>query len=65
MWEKKKAPEHRLICRPRERGQSLSQIEKSLKLKGEITGNEDLYIDGEVEGRIELQGTQPDRRTQR
>ena len=23
-------------------------------MKGEITGNEDLYIDGEVEGRIEL-----------
>ena len=32
----------------------MSQIGKSLKLKGEITGNEDLYIDGEVEGRIEL-----------
>ena len=32
----------------------MAQIGKSLKLKGEITGNEDLYIDGEVEGRIEL-----------
>ena len=35
-------------------GQSLAQIGKSLKLKGEITGNEDLYIDGEVEGTVEL-----------
>ena len=36
--------------------QSLAQIGKSLKLKGEITGNEDLYIDGEVEGTVELKG---------
>lgn len=28
---------------------------KSLKLKGTITGSEDLYIDGELEGTIELQ----------
>ena len=48
MWERKKAPAGE--------GQSLAQIGKSLKLKGEITGNEDLYIDGEVEGRIELKG---------
>ena len=32
----------------------MAQIGKSLKLKGEITGNEDLYIDGEVEGKVEL-----------
>ena len=37
-------------------GQSLAQIGKSLKLKGEITGSEDLYIDGEVEGTVELKG---------
>ena len=62
MWERKKAPEPPLastlgtpsdLPTPGE-GQSLAQIGKSLKLKGEITGNEDLYIDGEVEGRIEL-----------
>ena len=62
MWEIKKAPEPPLastlgtpsdLTTPGE-GQSLAQIGKSLKLKGEITGNEDLYIDGEVEGRIEL-----------
>ena len=40
----------------RRRGQSLAQIGKSLKLKGEIMGNEDLYIDGEVEGTVELKG---------
>ena len=34
----------------------MAQIGKSLKLKGEITGNEDLYIDGEVEGTVELKG---------
>jgi cytoskeletal protein CcmA (bactofilin family) len=33
-----------------------AQIGKSLKIKGEIAGNEDLYIDGEVEGRITLEG---------
>ena len=37
-----------------ERGRNLAQIGKSLKLKGEITGSEDLYIDGEVEGMVEL-----------
>jgi cytoskeletal protein CcmA (bactofilin family) len=31
-----------------------AQIGKSLKLKGEITGSEDLLIDGEVEGTVEL-----------
>ena len=37
-----------------ERGRNLAQIGKTLKLKGEITGSEDLYIDGEVEGTVEL-----------
>ena len=37
-----------------ERGRNLAQIGKSLKLKGSITGSEDLYIDGEVEGTVEL-----------
>lgn len=36
------------------RGQKMAQIGKSLQLKGEITGSEDLLIDGEVEGNIEL-----------
>jgi cytoskeletal protein CcmA (bactofilin family) len=33
-----------------------AQIGKSLRVKGEIAGSEDLYIDGEVEGKITLQG---------
>lgn len=33
---------------------SQAQVGKSLHLKGEITGSEDLYIDGEVEGTVEL-----------
>jgi cytoskeletal protein CcmA (bactofilin family) len=33
-----------------------AQIGKSLKVKGEIAGSEDLYVDGEVEGKITLQG---------
>lgn len=32
----------------------MAQIGKSLKVRGEISGNEDLTIDGEVEGTIEL-----------
>ena len=35
-------------------GRSQAQIGKALKLKGEITGSEDVYVDGEVEGTIEL-----------
>jgi cytoskeletal protein CcmA (bactofilin family) len=31
-----------------------AQVGKSLQLKGEITGSEDLFIDGEVEGTVEL-----------
>lgn len=37
-------------------GRAGGQIGKSLSLKGEITGQEDLYIDGEVEGKITLEG---------
>ncbi len=35
-------------------GSGQAQIGKSLQLKGEITGSEDLVIDGEVEGTVEL-----------
>ena len=31
-------------------------IGKSVVIKGELSGSEDLYIDGQVEGSIELQG---------
>ena len=33
-----------------------AHIGKSLIVKGELTGSEDLYIDGQVEGSIDLQG---------
>jgi cytoskeletal protein CcmA (bactofilin family) len=37
-----------------QRGREMAQIGKSLRLKGEITGSEDLLVNGEVEGAIEL-----------
>lgn len=36
-------------------GRTTAQIGKSLKIKGTITGSEDLYVDGEIEGNIELE----------
>lgn len=35
-------------------GQVQAKIGKTLKLKGEMTGSEDVYVDGVVEGTIEL-----------
>ncbi len=34
----------------------VAHIGKSVIVKGELSGNEDLYLDGEVEGSIELKG---------
>jgi len=34
-----------------------ARLSESIKLKGEISGSGDLYIDGEVEGSIELPGS--------
>jgi cytoskeletal protein CcmA (bactofilin family) len=33
-----------------------ANIGKSVVIKGELSGSEDLYVDGQVEGTIELQG---------
>jgi cytoskeletal protein CcmA (bactofilin family) len=33
-----------------------AKIGKSVTIKGELSGGEDLYIDGEVQGKIDLQG---------
>lgn len=33
-----------------------AHIGKSVIIKGELSGSEDLYVDGQVEGSIELQG---------
>jgi cytoskeletal protein CcmA (bactofilin family) len=34
----------------------LAQIGKSVVIKGELSGSEDLYVDGKVEGSISLKG---------
>jgi cytoskeletal protein CcmA (bactofilin family) len=34
----------------------LAQIGKSVIIKGELSGSEDLYVDGQVEGTIALKG---------
>jgi cytoskeletal protein CcmA (bactofilin family) len=34
----------------------LAQIGKSVMIKGELSGSEDLYVDGQVEGSISLKG---------
>src|ERR1022692_4424636 len=38
---------------------SLAQIGKSVVIKGELSGSEDLYLDGQVEGSIALKGNSP------
>ena len=35
---------------------TMANIGKSILIKGELSGSEDLFIDGQVEGTIELQG---------
>ena len=48
-------PPQQAVVEP-DRGRSTARIGKSLTLKGEITGSDDLYIDGDVEGSIKLEG---------
>jgi cytoskeletal protein CcmA (bactofilin family) len=36
----------------------LANIGKSITIKGDLTGNEDLVIDGDIEGRIDLPNNQ-------
>ena len=44
---------------PRARGGGdLANIGKSITIKGDLTGNEDLVIDGNIEGRIDLPNNQ-------
>src|SRR5919202_5744063 len=37
-------------------GRDTANIGKSVTVKGEVTGSEDLYIDGQVDGSIDLSG---------
>ena len=39
-------------------GKDLANIGKSITIKGDLTGNEDLVIDGNIEGRIDLPNNQ-------
>lgn len=39
-----------------DRRSDMASIGKSVKIKGELSGSEDLYLDGEVEGNIVLNG---------
>ena len=39
-------------------GEDLANIGKSITIKGDLTGNEDLVIDGNIEGRIDLPNNQ-------
>ena len=48
------APPAAAPAAPDRSNSSQAQVGKSLQLKGEITGSEDLFIDGEVEGTVEL-----------
>ena len=41
-------------ARRREQGGEMANIGKSITIKGDVTGDEDLVIEGRVEGRIEL-----------
>ena len=44
---------------PRARGgEDVANIGKSISIKGDLTGNEDLVIDGNIEGRIDLPNNQ-------
>jgi cytoskeletal protein CcmA (bactofilin family) len=56
-------PQHRIFVETGERpmsapasGLGLAQIGKSVVVKGELSGSEDLYVDGQVEGTIALKG---------
>jgi cytoskeletal protein CcmA (bactofilin family) len=56
-------PQHRITVKTGERpmsapasGLGLAQIGKSVVVKGELSGSEDLYVDGQVEGTIALKG---------
>ncbi len=58
-WNSTPAPkETRPVETPRfsEPRAEMAHIGKSVVIKGELSGSEDLYLDGEVEGTIELRG---------
>ena len=40
------------------KGEDMANIGKSISIKGDLTGNEDLVIEGKVEGKVELPNNQ-------
>ena len=53
------APDPTTPPAPRRRdGDAMANIGKSIQIKGDLTGNEDLQIEGVVEGRIDLPNNQ-------
>ena len=44
--------------RPERGGESVAHIGKSITIKGDLSGNEDLEVEGQVEGRIDLPSNQ-------
>ena len=40
------------------KGEEMANIGKSISIKGDLTGNEDLVIEGKVEGKVELPNNQ-------
>ena len=49
-------PSPRSDAEPRQIGREMVHIGKSVVIKGELSGSEDLYVDGQVEGSIALKG---------
>ena len=43
---------------PTGKGDGMANIGKSISIKGDLTGNEDLVIEGKVEGKVELPNNQ-------
>src|SRR5467141_861114 len=55
LFAERKTTETRLETKTTPGEEELINIGKSVSIKGELTGDEDLTIEGQVEGKIELQ----------
>ncbi len=43
---------------PNEEGRNVANIGKSISIRGDLTGNEDMVIEGQVEGKVDLPNNQ-------
>lgn len=48
------APAHKETPKPADSHRDVGHIGKSVHIRGELSGSEDLYLDGEIEGTIDL-----------